>query len=946
MSYILSPLPQFQWIDDHGNPLANGALWTYAAGTSTPLATYNAANGTANANPITLNAGGAADVWIDAGRSYKMVLKDYQGAIVWSVDNINSQGSGILSVTLRTIADLKALTVTTQAVNATVLGYYAVADGGGGNFYWSYNSSAPVDNGMVILSNSSATGRWLRIANGEINPRWYGAKGDNSTNDTPAMSDAADYAFAQSWPIHLTAGTYVLGSDPGFLTPVIFDSEAILKWASYGLDINPVISDSTPHFACQSGAWAGIDQDVTDIRPEWFGAEGDGSPINNVPGTNDTDAFTAAINSANLGCTILLSASKKYWVGPLVWREGINLKSEKPAGGDAYETSLILNEAGDLITLSNSGTGGLQGGEISGITLDGFNYTGNLLVMQTRNMSVHDCKFRNIKGSAIVLGGTVPLVNNRIVDNIISNCSGGITDQGNRTGNTGNIIGGNVINTTAGIYLQTVNGYSVTGNNITCDTFGLAAFNDKTGVATIGNNLITVTGDSAKGIAIVSSGSPSNLTIQNNTIYGTGTDTTGINTAGFFPGLISGNLVNGFTSQYDVDSSVALQYTTYDSTQATVFKSGKFGIGGVPATELDVYGTATIRTDASVGGNANITGSTFIGDLALTTTTTTAKLAAQNFNLLDSASGSSKLITAWGGQSDSSVFDSTSMVWDRESILRHSDGSDNASIVIRNGLGLDSTYNSPDAYKSWMERDLRGRTIWGTDGTQYVAFDSTSVDNCVGIISCASIYLGSSTQTLKIIDSIATSGNVINSSFDTIQGYIDMQINPVVPVTTMDVLRPCYNSTMNTNMQFINQVAPQVTGDYTATMSLNTFNIDPNAYVLITPADFDTFTGYSGTNIPYAWHSAKWAWGKVISYIGYDLAVKILYINGTPSASPSNYYVQAAFPFIPSLFVQWMYVSVGVQVNAAQITPIGFNWTINAALSYNGSQFRFKKLNI
>ena len=94
MSVNLSPLggAGWQFLDNNGNPLAGGLLYTYAAGTTTPQATYTTAAGNvANANPIVLDSAGrvANQMWLTAGVSYKLELKTSTGTSLWTKDNID-----------------------------------------------------------------------------------------------------------------------------------------------------------------------------------------------------------------------------------------------------------------------------------------------------------------------------------------------------------------------------------------------------------------------------------------------------------------------------------------------------------------------------------------------------------------------------------------------------------------------------------------------------------------------------------------------------------------------------------------------------------------------------------------------------------------------------------------------------------------------------------------
>jgi hypothetical protein len=93
MSNVLSPLMKQQFIGPTGAPIAFGLLYSYQAGTATPLTTYNA-SGAANANPVVLDASGRADVWVPPNVAYKFNLTDAAGNQIpgWPLDNIvNSQ---------------------------------------------------------------------------------------------------------------------------------------------------------------------------------------------------------------------------------------------------------------------------------------------------------------------------------------------------------------------------------------------------------------------------------------------------------------------------------------------------------------------------------------------------------------------------------------------------------------------------------------------------------------------------------------------------------------------------------------------------------------------------------------------------------------------------------------------------------------------------------------
>jgi hypothetical protein len=83
-----------QFFANDGTVLSGGKLYTYAAGTSTPQATYTTNLGNiARTNPIILDSAGrvpsGGEIWITSA-SYKFVLNDSTNALIATYDNISA----------------------------------------------------------------------------------------------------------------------------------------------------------------------------------------------------------------------------------------------------------------------------------------------------------------------------------------------------------------------------------------------------------------------------------------------------------------------------------------------------------------------------------------------------------------------------------------------------------------------------------------------------------------------------------------------------------------------------------------------------------------------------------------------------------------------------------------------------------------------------------------
>lgn len=174
MAVIATP-PKLQFFAADGTPLVGGKLYSYQAGTTTPLPTYADESGvTYNTNPVVLDSRGEASVWF-GNQAYKLKLTTANDEEIWTVDDLNVVGAD-------------PLTALAAATGATLVGF----------------KQPP----------STAVARTVAAKLGEIvSVKDFGAVGNGTTDDTPAFNDAL---AAQEGGVVLMPGesTYRLASAP------------------------------------------------------------------------------------------------------------------------------------------------------------------------------------------------------------------------------------------------------------------------------------------------------------------------------------------------------------------------------------------------------------------------------------------------------------------------------------------------------------------------------------------------------------------------------------------------------------------------------------------------------------------------------------------------------------------------------------------------------------
>jgi len=379
MTQSLMQEPVQSYEDGSGNPLNAGQLFTYAAGTLTPKATYqDAAGSTPNANPIVLNARGEAVVY--GSGNYRMILKDSGGATIWDRDNVNGggyNGSDIGAIfkdqvphIINSISDLRLIDKT-KYTRVWVTGYTTPGDGGGGS-YW-YDSSdvtSADDNGTIIVASDG--GRWKLQSLTVVSVKQYGAKGDGVTNDSAAFASAVAATAAGGVIVcngNFTLSTNVSAANRNFIVYGVITGAGALT----GDGLNITYSNGSPQTSQTPFGTGFTSHDLAISKG-----------VNTHPNTIATSAVvrtaTGSGNNgpANADVALMVASSKDSWQTSAVRGEidGVYVVVRQGQKDD---------QAGILVDHHKVGgdTGGSMGMEISGSFVN--NADVPVLTLQTGN---------------------------------------------------------------------------------------------------------------------------------------------------------------------------------------------------------------------------------------------------------------------------------------------------------------------------------------------------------------------------------------------------------------------------------------------------------------------------------------------------------------------------------------------------------------------------------
>jgi len=161
MAVLLTP-PYLQFLDADGNPLAGGKVYTYAADTLTPKATFTTSDGDVEAtNPVVLDASGRTTIWISG--AYKFRIFDSADNFIRETDNISSftatgESADAFFQTFSGDGTVTSFTLS-EALGTDEKTLMVFVDGGGDEGYEIQNISAYTVSGTALtFSTAPATG--------------------------------------------------------------------------------------------------------------------------------------------------------------------------------------------------------------------------------------------------------------------------------------------------------------------------------------------------------------------------------------------------------------------------------------------------------------------------------------------------------------------------------------------------------------------------------------------------------------------------------------------------------------------------------------------------------------------------------------------------------------------------------------------------------------------
>lgn len=130
--------------------------------------------------------------------------------IAFDGTNISSFLTNSNAKVINSIAELRDISKT-KYTKVFVTGYYAPGDGGGGMYWYDNSDTSSSDNGGTIIKAADG-GRWKLSITTDLSVKHFGARGDNSNDDTEAIQRAINNCDGSGGVLYFPHGTYLVSS--------------------------------------------------------------------------------------------------------------------------------------------------------------------------------------------------------------------------------------------------------------------------------------------------------------------------------------------------------------------------------------------------------------------------------------------------------------------------------------------------------------------------------------------------------------------------------------------------------------------------------------------------------------------------------------------------------------------------------------------------------------
>lgn len=243
MAGNVMPQPKAAFFDDNGAPLAGGFLYTYQAGTTTPLDTYTTSAldpASANANPVELDARGEATIYLSPV-AYKFKLTDADGVVLWTQD-------AVTALALSTDTTTNTASIADHESRLDVLEALSIVTTGGTQTLTAKTLTSPIINTPTVKDLTEVVTATNVITAAETGSTFFLNSATEFVSTLPAVAAGLRFTFivsaapsGASYTVVAASGTPIVGhvvcsqdaggtadsETSGVLTVTFVDSKAV-----------------------------------------------------------------------------------------------------------------------------------------------------------------------------------------------------------------------------------------------------------------------------------------------------------------------------------------------------------------------------------------------------------------------------------------------------------------------------------------------------------------------------------------------------------------------------------------------------------------------------------------------------------------------------------------------------------------------------------------------